>query len=53
MTHEQLAGLLGASREATSKVMGELTSRKAIRQGRGRIVIQDRDLLRETARSTA
>lgn len=32
--------------------MGELTAKKAIRQGRGRIVIQDRDILRQTARST-
>jgi len=53
LTHEQLAGLLGASREATSKIMGELTARRAIRQGRGRIAIQNRDLLREMARSTS
>ncbi|TFD76800.1 Crp/Fnr family transcriptional regulator [Cryobacterium psychrophilum] len=53
LTHEQLAGLLGASREATSKVMSDLAARKAIRQGRGRIVIQDRDMLHRLARSTA
>lgn len=53
LTHEQLAGLLGASREATSKIMGELTAKKAIRQGRGRIVIQDRDVLSKLARSTS
>lgn len=46
-------GLLGASRETTSKIMGELTARKAIRQGRGRIVIQDRDILYKMARSTS
>lgn len=37
LTHEQLPGLLGASREATSKIMGELTAKNAVRQGRGRI----------------
>ncbi len=52
LTHEQLAGLLGASREATSKVMGDLTSRNVIRQGRGRIVVQDRNRLQTLARST-
>ncbi len=33
--------------------MGELTARKAIRQGRGRIVIQDRDVLSKLARSSS
>ena len=47
LTHEQLAGLLGSSREATSKIMGDLSAKKAIRQGRGRIIIQDRDILRK------
>lgn len=53
LTHEQLAGLLGASREATSKIMSDLTAKKAIRQGRGRIVIQDRDVLQKLARSSS
>ena len=53
LTHEQLAGLLGASREATSKIMGDLTAKKAIRQGRGRIVIQDRDVLRNQFRGSS
>ncbi len=53
LTHEQLAGLLGASREATSKIMGELTGKNAIRQGRGRIVVLDRALLRTIAASSA
>ena len=52
LTHEQLAGLLGASREATSKIMSELTTRKAIRQGRGRIIILDRNILDKLARSS-
>ena len=51
LTHEQLAGLLGASREATSKTMGDLTTQKAIRQGRGRIAITNRDILHQIATS--
>ncbi|GAA1336620.1 Crp/Fnr family transcriptional regulator [Arthrobacter roseus] len=53
LTHEQLAGLLGASREATSKVMGELTGTNAVRQGRGRIIVTDRDILHKLARSSS
>ncbi|MFJ5860010.1 Crp/Fnr family transcriptional regulator [Pseudarthrobacter sp. NPDC092439] len=53
LTHEQLAGLLGASREATSKIMSDLAARRAIRQGRGRIIIHDRALLNRIARSSA
>ncbi|MDQ0278829.1 CRP-like cAMP-binding protein [Arthrobacter silviterrae] len=53
LTHEQLAGLLGASREATSKVMGELTTKNAIRQGRGRIIVTDRGILHRLARSSS
>ena len=33
--------------------MGDLTAKKAIRQGRGRIVIQDRDILPKLARSSS
>ncbi|TFD33480.1 helix-turn-helix domain-containing protein [Cryobacterium cryoconiti] len=51
--HEQLAGLLGATREATSKTMADFTARNLIRQGRGRIVIQDASALRVVARRTA
>lgn len=53
LTHERLAGFLGASGEAPRKIMGELTARKAIRQGCGRMVIQDRDVLHKMARSTS
>lgn len=52
LTHEQLAGLLGASREATSKIMSDLAARRAIRQGRGRIIIQDRSILTTVSRSS-
>ncbi|MBX3099345.1 MAG: Crp/Fnr family transcriptional regulator [Salinibacterium sp.] len=43
LTHDQLAGLLGATRESTSKTMADLASRGLIRQARGRIVLVDLD----------
>lgn len=43
ITHDQLAGLLGATRESTSKAMVDLASRGIIRQARGRIVLLDLD----------
>ncbi len=52
LTPEQLAGLLGATREATSKTMAELAVRNLIRQGRGRIIIQDTAALQTIARRT-
>ena len=52
ITHEQLAGLLGATREATSKALAELASEGFIRQGRGRMLVLDTRGLREAARRT-
>ena len=52
LTHEQLAGLLGATREATSKTMSDFASRNLIRQGRGRILIEDSAGLRRISRTT-
>ncbi|WP_026548696.1 Crp/Fnr family transcriptional regulator [Arthrobacter sp. Br18] len=52
LTHEQLAGLLGATREATSKTMSDFAATKLIRQGRGRIIIEDAEGLRRTSRTT-
>ncbi|WP_255412620.1 helix-turn-helix domain-containing protein [Cryobacterium sp. Y62] len=52
LTPEQLAGRLGATREATSKTMAELAVRNLIRQGRGRIIIQDTAALQTIARRT-
>jgi CRP/FNR family transcriptional regulator len=52
LTHEQLAGLLGATREATSKIMAEFATRNLIRQGRGRIIVQDSATLQTIARRT-
>ncbi|WP_430298076.1 Crp/Fnr family transcriptional regulator [Sinomonas sp. B1-1] len=53
LTHEQVAGLLGATREATSKILSEFASRGLIRQGRGRITLTDPAQLRAIARGTA
>jgi CRP/FNR family transcriptional regulator len=52
LTHEQVAGLLGATREATSKILSEFASRGLIRQGRGRITLTDPARLRAIARGT-
>ncbi|WP_251042172.1 Crp/Fnr family transcriptional regulator [Arthrobacter sp. ISL-30] len=52
LTHEQIAGLLGATREATSRILSDLASRGIIRQGRGRITIQNTTALRTMARAT-
>lgn len=53
LTHEQIAGLLGAAREATSKTLADFASQGIIRQGWGRITIQNVAALRSMARSTA
>lgn len=53
LTHEQLAGLLGVTREATSKTMSDLASHHLIRQGRGGIIIEDLSGLRQIARKTS
>ncbi len=52
LTHEQLAGVIGATREATSRVLGDFADRGLIRQGRGRIVVPDPAALRRVARET-
>lgn len=52
LTHEQLAGLLGATRESTSKTMADFATRNLIRQGRGRVIIHDANALRTISRRT-
>lgn len=52
LTHEQLAGVIGATREATSRVLGDFADRGLIRQGRGRIVVPDPAALRRVTRDT-
>ena len=46
VTHEQLAALVGTSRETTTKVLGELAARGVVGLGRGRITELDPDALR-------
>lgn len=41
LTHEQLAALVGTSRETTTKVLGDLADRRLIRLRRGRIAVLD------------
>lgn len=53
LTHEQIAGLLGATREATSKTLADFAAQGIIRQGRGRITVQSISALRSKARDTA
>jgi CRP-like cAMP-binding protein len=49
LTHEQLAGLAGTSRETTTKVLGEFADRGMISLGRGRITLLQPDLLKNVA----
>ena len=53
LTHDQLAGLLGATRESTSKTMADLSARGLTRQARGRIVLLDLDELTVLAKRMA
>jgi CRP/FNR family cyclic AMP-dependent transcriptional regulator len=41
ITHEQLAALVGTSRETATKALDELADRGVIRLGRGRITVLD------------
>jgi CRP-like cAMP-binding protein len=43
LTHEQIAALVGTSRETATKVLGEFADRGLLRLGRGRITLLDRD----------
>ena len=53
ITHEQLAGLLGATREATSKTMSEFAAEGLIKQSRGRITVRDRAQLKTISKRTS
>lgn len=46
LTHEQLAGLVGATRERTTIALGELAERGLVSLHRGKVRIRDRDGLR-------
>lgn len=52
LTHEQLAGVLGVTREATSRIMAEFAADGLIRQSRGKISVLDAEALRTVARKT-
>jgi CRP-like cAMP-binding protein len=43
LTHEQIASLVGTSRETTTKVLGEFAERRLVRLSRGRITVVDRE----------
>ena len=49
LTHEQLADLVGTTRETTTKLLGDLRDAGMIKLQRGGIVVLDRDRLRATA----
>lgn len=53
ITHEQLAGLLGATREATSKTLSDFAGKDLIKQTRGRITVKDSQRLRTISRMTS
>ncbi|WP_460517900.1 Crp/Fnr family transcriptional regulator [Humibacter antri] len=52
LTHEQLASVIGATREATSRVLSDFAERGLIRQGRGRIIMADPVALRRICRDS-
>ncbi|MGH3920361.1 MAG: Crp/Fnr family transcriptional regulator [Pseudonocardiaceae bacterium] len=43
LTHDQLAALVGTTRETATKVLGEFADRGLLRRGRGRIILLDLD----------
>lgn len=47
LTHEQLAALVGTSRETTTKILNEYADQGLLRLGRGRITILDLDRMRQ------
>ncbi len=49
LTHEQLASLVGTSRETATKALGELAGLDIIRLGRGRITILDHGRLAQAS----
>ncbi|MDP9498317.1 MAG: helix-turn-helix domain-containing protein, partial [Actinomycetota bacterium] len=49
LTHEQLADLVGTTRETTTKLLGELRDAGLVQLRRGGIAVLDHDQLRATA----
>ncbi len=52
LTHEQLADLVGTTRETTTKLLGELRDAGLVRLRRGAVIVLDRAGLRAAADST-
>lgn len=52
LTHQQLADLVGTTREATTRVLGDLADRRLVKLRRGRIMILDPQGLRTLADAT-
>jgi CRP/FNR family cyclic AMP-dependent transcriptional regulator len=52
LTHEQLAELVGTSRETTTKVLGELREQGLIELRRGKVVLLDLRALEAFAEAT-
>lgn len=51
LTHEQLADLVGTTRETVTKVLGDLSTRGLVQLRRGRIVVKDSRGLQDLAAS--
>jgi CRP-like cAMP-binding protein len=49
LTHEQIAALVGTSRETATKVLGEFADQGLIKLGRGRVTLLDVDGIRDHA----
>lgn len=49
LTQQDLAGLVGASRESVSRILKEFERKGIVKLGRGRIILQDRSRLRQIA----
>jgi CRP-like cAMP-binding protein len=47
LTHEQIAALVGTSRETATKILGEFAERGLIKLGRGRITVLDPERIRD------
>jgi CRP/FNR family cyclic AMP-dependent transcriptional regulator len=49
LTHEQIAALVGTSRETATKILGDFAEQGLIRLGRGRVTLLDADGIRDQA----
>jgi CRP-like cAMP-binding protein len=49
LTHEQIAALVGTSRETATKILGEFADHGLVKLGRGRVTLLDADGIRDQA----